>query len=92
MEKRTRVKARVISHALRDILLEGDNVLIMGHKHPDMDSLGSAIGVAKIASMNGIEAHIVLNEEDIDETLQRIRLQSSSWIHTARAWCSTKSY
>lgn len=72
MEKRTRVKARVISHALRDILLEGDNVLIMGHKHPDMDSLGSAIGVAKIASMNGIEAHIVLNEEDIDETLQRM--------------------
>lgn len=72
MEKRTRVKARVISHALRDILLEGDNVLIMGHKHPDMDSLGSAIGVAKIASMNGIEAHIVLNEDDIDETLQRM--------------------
>ncbi|WP_237605737.1 MULTISPECIES: DHH family phosphoesterase [Salinicoccus] len=72
MEKRTRVKARVISHALRDILLEGDNVLIMGHKHPDMDALGSAIGVAKIASMNGIEAHIVLNEDDIDETLQRM--------------------
>ncbi|MFC3419323.1 DHH family phosphoesterase [Salinicoccus hispanicus] len=72
MEKRTRVKARVISHALRDILLEGDNVLIMGHKNPDMDALGSAIGVAKIASMNGIEANIVLNEEDIDETLQRM--------------------
>lgn len=72
MEKRTRVKARVISHALRDILLEGDNVLIMGHKNPDMDALGSAIGVAKIASMNGIEAHIVLNEDDIDETLQRM--------------------
>ncbi|GAB3068367.1 DHH family phosphoesterase [Salinicoccus sesuvii] len=72
MEKRTRVKARVISHALRDILLEGDNVLIMGHKNPDMDALGSAIGVAKIASMNGIEAHIILNEDDIDETLQRM--------------------
>ncbi|WP_411844471.1 DHH family phosphoesterase [Salinicoccus sp. HZC-1] len=72
MEKRTRVKARVISHALRDILLEGDNVLIMGHKHPDMDALGSAIGVARIATMNGIKANIVLNDEDVDDTLQRM--------------------
>nr|WP_234960494.1 DHH family phosphoesterase [Salinicoccus halodurans] len=72
MEKRTRVKARVISHALRDILLEGENVLIMGHKHPDMDALGSAIGVARIATMNGIKANIILNDEDIDDTLQRM--------------------
>src|SRR5699024_10283034 len=39
MEKRTRVKARVMAHALRDILLEGDNVIIMGHENPDVDSI-----------------------------------------------------
>lgn len=72
MEKRTRVKARVVAHALRDILLEGDNVLIMGHKRPDMDSLGASLGVARLAAMNDIEAHIVLNEEDIDDTMQRV--------------------
>ncbi|WP_020007144.1 DHH family phosphoesterase [Salinicoccus albus] len=72
MEKRTRVKARVISHALRDILLEGENVLIMGHKNPDMDAIGSSIGVARIATMNGIDANIVLNDDDIDDTLQRM--------------------
>src|SRR5699024_5664121 len=71
MENRTRVKARVMAHALRDILLEGDNVIIMGHKNPDVDSIGSSIGVAKIASSNGIEAHIILNDEDIDDTLSR---------------------
>lgn len=72
MEKRTRVKARVVAHALRDILLEGDNVIIMGHKRPDMDAIGSSLGVARLAAMNGIEAHIILNDEDIDDTLQRM--------------------
>lgn len=72
MEKRTRVKARVVAHALRDILLEGDNVIIMGHKRPDMDAIGASLGVARLASMNNIEAHIILNDEDIDDTLQRM--------------------
>src|SRR5699024_6929113 len=72
MEKRTRVKARVMAHALRDILLEGENVIIMGHKNPDVDSIGSSIGVAKIASSNNIGAHIILNDEDIDDTLARL--------------------
>lgn len=72
MEKRTRVKARVMAHALRDILQEGDNVIIMGHKNPDVDSIGASIGVAKIANSNGIEAKIVLNESDLDDTLSRL--------------------
>ncbi|CAD2072356.1 DHH family phosphoesterase [Phocicoccus pinnipedialis] len=72
MEKRTRVKARVMAHALRDILKEGDNVIIMGHKSPDVDSIGASIGVAKIASSNDIDAKIVLNESDLDDTLSRL--------------------
>ncbi|MFP3381471.1 hypothetical protein SB767_34695, partial [Bacillus sp. SIMBA_069] len=44
MEKRTRVRARVISHALKDIVLDSDKVIVMGHKNPDMDAIGSAIG------------------------------------------------
>ncbi len=93
MEKRTRVKARVMAHALRDILLEGDNVIIMGHKNPDVDSIGSSIGVAKIASSNGIEAHIVLNDEDIDDTLSRLMKEVESkedlyetFISSEEAW------
>ncbi|GGB09504.1 DHH family phosphoesterase [Macrococcus hajekii] len=75
MEKRTRVRARVISHALRDILIEGDNVIIMGHKRPDMDAIGAAIGVARFARMNNLNAYIVLNSYDIDETLSRVMLE-----------------
>ncbi|HJE20231.1 MAG TPA: DHH family phosphoesterase [Aliicoccus persicus] len=72
MEKRTRVRARVVSHALRDILLEGSNVIIMGHKRPDMDSIGAALGVARLAEMNGLDARIILNEDDLDETISRV--------------------
>ena len=72
MEKRTRVRARVISHALKDILTEGDKVIIMGHKRPDLDAVGAAIGVSRFASMNDLEAYVVLNEEDIDPTLSRV--------------------
>src|SRR5690625_6281780 len=39
MEKRTRVRARVISHALTELVKDSENVIIMGHKSPDMDSL-----------------------------------------------------
>lgn len=72
IEKRTRVRARVISHALKDILTEGDKVIIMGHKRPDLDAVGAAIGVSRFASMNNLEAYVVLNEEDIDPTLSRV--------------------
>ncbi|MDO5375828.1 MAG: DHH family phosphoesterase [Staphylococcus rostri] len=72
MEKRTRVRARVISHALKDILLEGDKVIVMGHKRPDLDAIGAAIGVTRFAMMNNLDAYIVLNDSDIDPTLQRV--------------------
>ncbi|MHD0396271.1 DHH family phosphoesterase [Staphylococcus simulans] len=72
MEKRTRVRARVISHALKDILMEGDKVIIMGHKRPDLDAIGAAIGVSRFAMMNNLDAYVVLNEEDIDPTLRRV--------------------
>ncbi|TFE25385.1 DHH family phosphoesterase [Cohnella luojiensis] len=70
VEKRTRVRARVISHALRDLMKESDNVIIMGHKMPDMDSVGAAIGVMKAAQLYGKEAYIVL--EGINPAIQRM--------------------
>lgn len=59
MEKNTRVKVRVKAHALRQILEANDNVLIMGHNLPDIDSFGSALGIYIIAKKFGKEAHIV---------------------------------
>src|SRR5699024_4612691 len=66
MEKRTRVRARVISHALKELVLASDKVLIMGHKSPDMDSVGAAIGILKIAQANNVEGYVVFDRDDID--------------------------
>ncbi|MDG0811050.1 DHH family phosphoesterase [Cohnella rhizosphaerae] len=70
VEKRTRVRARVISHALRDLMKESDHIIIMGHRMPDMDSIGAAIGVLKAAQHVGKEAFIVL--EGVNPAIQRM--------------------
>lgn len=70
VEKRTRVRARVVSHALRDLIRESDNVVIMGHKIPDMDSLGAAIGVQRAAEALGKQAVIVL--ESVNPSIKRL--------------------
>lgn len=62
MEKNTRVKVRVKAHALRQILDNNSNVLVMGHTLADIDAFGSALGIYVIAKKLGKEAHIVLGE------------------------------
>ena len=62
VEKNTRVKARVKAHALREIITAKDRVLVMGHRMPDVDSFGAAVGIYRIAQTLGRKAHIVLNE------------------------------
>jgi cyclic-di-AMP phosphodiesterase len=60
VEKRNRVKARIIAHGLRPLIDEASNVIIMGHKYPDMDCYGSAIGIYRAVINRGKDAHIVL--------------------------------
>jgi c-di-AMP phosphodiesterase-like protein len=72
MEKRTRVRARVISHALKELITESDKVLIMGHKYPDMDALGASIGILKVAQLNQKEGFIVIDTNRIDSGAQRL--------------------
>lgn len=61
VEKRTKVRARIISYALRQIIDQSSNVIIMGHRVGDMDSLGASIGLYSIAKSRGKKAYIVLN-------------------------------
>ncbi len=61
-EKNTRVKARVKAQALREILVNKDQIYIMGHKLPDVDSFGSAVGVYCIARALDKKASIIIND------------------------------
>ncbi|ABR50836.1 phosphoesterase, RecJ domain protein [Alkaliphilus metalliredigens QYMF] len=61
VEKRTKVKARVIAHALKQLIEQSDNVFVMGHKGSDLDALGAAVGIYRASKNRDKEAYIVLN-------------------------------
>ena len=61
VEKTTKVKARVVGGALRSLIDDASNVVIMPHKNADMDAIGSAIGVVKLVRMRKKTAYIALN-------------------------------
>jgi c-di-AMP phosphodiesterase-like protein len=61
-EKSTRVKARVKTLAFKELLETKERVIIMAHKNPDMDAFGSGIGIYRMVSSLGKQAHIVVNE------------------------------
>ena len=63
MEKRTKVKSRIAATALRDLLKDVDNVLIMGHKYSDFDSLGASVGLSRIAVAAGKKTGIIFDEK-----------------------------
>ena len=63
IEKRTRVRARVIAHALKGLIYESSNVFIIGHKSPDMDCFGSAVGIASVVRQLGKPCNIILNND-----------------------------
>lgn len=61
VEKRNKVKARVIGYALRELIDGVDTVFVMGHKNPDMDSFGSGIGVLRAIADRNKQGYLVLS-------------------------------
>ena len=75
VEKRTKVKARVISHALEELIKKADKVIVMGHLNGDIDSIGSSLGIYRLAKVFEKEAYIVndtygLSLENLISTLK----------------------
>lgn len=62
VEKRTKVKARVVAHALENMIKESSKVMIMGHSNPDIDSMGSSIGIYRLAKSLEKNAYIVTSD------------------------------
>lgn len=62
VEKYTRVKARIISNSIHEIIQESDEVFIMGHQNEDFDALGAALGVSRMARQLKKPVHIILSD------------------------------
>ena len=72
MEKRTRVRARMVAQALQELFKQTDKVFVVGHKRPDMDAVGAAMGIRRIAQMNGKECYIVIDPDHLHSDVERL--------------------
>ena len=80
VEKSNRGKARVIAHAVKTLINESDKVIIMGHKWPDMDAFGAAIGAYSICKYLDKDAAIVIEEHsDAINTIYQAAVDSEEY-------------
>ena len=61
VEKRTKVRSRVIANTLAELIRDSSGVLVMGHRFGDLDSVGAAVGVSCLARYCGVKANIVID-------------------------------
>lgn len=64
VQKRTTIKSRTIAQSLASLVTSSRNVLIMGHRNPDFDSIGSCIGAAKFCMLCGVKCNIIIDRND----------------------------
>lgn len=77
LEKRTKVKARIVAHALEELIGEAENVIIMGHSNSDIDAMGASFGIYRLAKTIGKDAYIV-NETagaSLDNFIQTAKME-----------------
>lgn len=75
VEKRTKVKTRIVANALSELIQNADRVLVMGHKFGDLDCVGASVGLAYAIRSIGKQADVVV---DRDKTLANILIDMVS--------------
>lgn len=63
VEKRSKVRSRIVAKALRDVIMQSEHIFIMGHSTSDLDAIGSGVGVATAVKSCGKHPYIVVREE-----------------------------
>ena len=72
LEKRTRVRSRMVSQALENLIAEADQIMIMGHQYPDMDCVGGCLGIRRIAKMHCKTSWIITNPEQYSHDIKKL--------------------
>ncbi|MCI8384625.1 MAG: phosphoesterase [Clostridia bacterium] len=63
VEKRTKVKARIVAQALENLIKDSKKVMIMGHTNPDMDCIGASLGIYRLAKTLEKNAYIIMDQK-----------------------------
>ena len=90
IQKRTRVRARVIAGKLCGLIAHSSQVLIMGHKNPDFDSIGACVGIARLCMFCGVDCKIIVDKTNPNfiactEKLRALNEYSGMFISSASA-------
>ena len=88
--KRSNVKSRTFVSKLSSLMSRSDNVIIMGHRYGDFDSIGASVGVARLAMLCGVKANIAVDQRDKNiapcvEMMQKTALYSQTFVDNAEA-------
>lgn len=78
LEKTNKVRSRTISQALKDLIEKSDHVYIIGHRNTDIDCIGAAIGIAKIAKLLNKEFTIIVDDKYNNSTktiIDKLKMQ-----------------
>ncbi len=65
MEKRTRVRARMMSHTVAELMEQSDNIMIVGHATPDLDAVGAGLGIWRMAQTKNKPAFVIIDEKTV---------------------------
>ena len=74
VEKSNKGKSRIVGHALKQLIEQSGKIFIMGHRYPDMDSFGAALGIMRLCTLSEKEPFIVI--DDFNDSLQTIFRQA----------------
>jgi len=88
VEKRNKGKSRIMAHALRQLIDQSSQVVIMGHKKPDMDSFGAALGISRIARNRNTPSYVIINnynESLTDMYVTAVESGNYKFIHNEQA-------
>lgn len=79
VEKRTKVKARVVAHALENMIKESNKVMIMGHSNADIDAMGSSIGIYRLAKALDKNAYIITEDNPTLDSFKESLLEEPEY-------------
>ncbi len=63
VEKRSKARTRIVASAIQKLIENSSDVLVMGHRFSDLDSVGSGVGIVCAAKAVGKSAKIVVNHK-----------------------------
>lgn len=84
VEKRNKVRARVIAYALRQLIEQSSDVFVMGHRNPDMDAIGSGIGVLRCIKNREKQGYLILTEENhsIKNLFRKLKIEQPNLLNS----------